>query len=93
MFEVGETAFAPGDALLLYSDGVSEAMDMRDQEYAEDRLRALWQSSAGVATRDIPNQLIQDVVKFRGTQGPERRHHRPWSWDRAPSPEPAGPVR
>jgi sigma-B regulation protein RsbU (phosphoserine phosphatase) len=68
VFEVGETAFAPGDALLLYSDGVSEAMDMRDQEYAEDRLRALWQSSAGVATRDIPNRLIQDVVKFRGSK-------------------------
>src|SRR5215831_13446782 len=68
VFEVGETDFAPGDALLLYSDGVSEAMDARDQEYGEDRLRALWKDSAAVATRDIPNRLIQDVVKFRGTK-------------------------
>jgi sigma-B regulation protein RsbU (phosphoserine phosphatase) len=67
-YDVGETAFAPGDSLLLYSDGVSEAMDTRDQEYGEDRLRAIWKGCAGTLTRDVPDRIVQDVERFRGSK-------------------------
>jgi sigma-B regulation protein RsbU (phosphoserine phosphatase) len=34
----GETAIGPGDRLLLYTDGITEVTDDRDDEFGEDRL-------------------------------------------------------
>ena len=67
-FEVGEARFGPEDALLLYSDGVSEAMDSANQEFGEDRLRALWKDCGSVASRDVLERLIGAVESFRGTR-------------------------
>ena len=66
VYDVGETSFGPGDALLLYSDGISEAMDSRDQEYGEDRLRAVWKECAKLPTREWLDAIIRDVERFRG---------------------------
>lgn len=38
VFEEGELTLAPGDVLYLYTDGVSEAMNDRDEVYGEERL-------------------------------------------------------
>jgi sigma-B regulation protein RsbU (phosphoserine phosphatase) len=38
VYEEGTLALAPGDVLYLYTDGVSEAMDERDEVYSEERL-------------------------------------------------------
>jgi sigma-B regulation protein RsbU (phosphoserine phosphatase) len=65
-YESGEQPFAPGDALLLFSDGISEAVDGFNQEYGEDRLDALWKqhgAGAGAAMLDL---VYEDVVRFRG---------------------------
>jgi sigma-B regulation protein RsbU (phosphoserine phosphatase) len=35
---MGEISFKPGDMLVLYTDGLSEAMDNHDVEYGEERL-------------------------------------------------------
>jgi len=67
VYEVGETPFAPGDSLLMYSDGISEAMDTRNQEYGEERLRAIWQGAHGASTLETLDRLIGDVEKFRGS--------------------------
>ena len=37
-FEVGETQLHPGEALVVYSDGVSEANNIRDEEFGMERL-------------------------------------------------------
>lgn len=68
-YESGEAAFAPGDALLLYSDGISEAADSRDALYGEGRLRALWQGCATLPARDVIGHLLGDVERFRGRAG------------------------
>ena len=52
-FEVGETKLVPGEALVIYSDGVSEANNIRDEEFGLDRLedvvgRNLASSAAGL---------------------------------------------
>jgi sigma-B regulation protein RsbU (phosphoserine phosphatase) len=65
-YESGEQSFAPGDALLLFSDGISEAVDGFNQEYGEDRLDALWKqhgAGAGAAMLDL---VYEDVIRFRG---------------------------
>ena len=62
-------AFAPGDALLLYSDGISEATDSRGDQFGEDRLRALWQSCCALPSGEIIGCLLKDVERFRGSAG------------------------
>lgn len=39
-FEQRSVVFAPGDLLLVYSDGISEAMNPADEEWGEDELAA-----------------------------------------------------
>ena len=65
----GETRFAPGDALLLYSDGITEASDSRDGMYGEDRLRSLWQACATLPSCEVIGRLLKDVETFRGSAG------------------------
>jgi serine phosphatase RsbU (regulator of sigma subunit) len=67
-FEVGETAFGPEDALLLYSDGISEAMDSGNQEFGEDRLRMLWKDARSLSPLAFLDRLIGAIEAFRGTR-------------------------
>jgi sigma-B regulation protein RsbU (phosphoserine phosphatase) len=55
-FEVGETHLGPGEALVVYSDGVSEANNPREEEFGLERLtdvvrRNLSASAAGLRDR------------------------------------------
>lgn len=55
-FEVGETHLNPGEALVVYSDGVSEANNLAQEEFGVDRLadvvrRNLASSAAGLRDR------------------------------------------
>jgi phosphoserine phosphatase RsbU/P len=68
-YERGEVAFAPGDALLLYSDGISEATDSRGNQFGEDRLRTIWQSCCALPSGEIIGCLLKDVEQFRGSAG------------------------
>lgn len=52
-FEVGETQLQPGESLVIYSDGVSEANNLKEEEFGMERLsdvikRNLTASAAGL---------------------------------------------
>lgn len=68
-YERGEIPFAPGDALLLFSDGISEAADARGQEFGEDRLRGIWQRCAALPSAEVIGTVLKDVETFRGSAG------------------------
>ena len=65
----GEVRFGPGDALLLYSDGISEAADTHGNQFGEDRLRTLWQTCCSLPSGEVIGCLLRDVEKFRGSAG------------------------
>jgi serine phosphatase RsbU (regulator of sigma subunit) len=65
-YEEGEQPFAPGDALLLFSDGISEAVDGFNQEYGEDRLEALWKQHGAGPASALLDLAYDDVIRFRG---------------------------
>ena len=64
-FQEGETPMAPGDSLLLYSDGVSEAMDPRRQVYGEERLENAWRHWGTIPPTDAITRLLEDVEAWR----------------------------
>jgi serine phosphatase RsbU (regulator of sigma subunit) len=54
----------PGDMLVLYSDGVTEATNPGEQEYGEERLIALVSSLRSQAAAEIVNAVTRDVARW-----------------------------
>ncbi|MEO5616175.1 MAG: GAF domain-containing SpoIIE family protein phosphatase [Candidatus Eisenbacteria bacterium] len=65
-FVEGVSSFAPGDSLLLYSDGVSEALNSAGDEFGEERLERLWQEHGSRPPAQIVDLLLQELAAFRG---------------------------
>ena len=65
-YDEGEVPFASGDALMLFSDGLSEAVDSFNQEFGEERLEALWRRSGAGPTSAMLDAAYAEVIQFRG---------------------------
>jgi phosphoserine phosphatase RsbU/P len=53
-----------GDRLLLYTDGLLEAANFEDQEFGDDRLGALLQSTNGLSPLEAADQIIATVQQW-----------------------------
>ncbi len=60
----GSTRLDPGDLVLFYSDGVTEARDAANQEFGDERLIAFLHESRGLSPVDLVEALIQRVREF-----------------------------
>ena len=56
-----ELRLAPGDALFLYSDGVTEAFDANDEMYGTEGLERALADAAEATTADDPNEYCREV--------------------------------
>jgi serine phosphatase RsbU (regulator of sigma subunit) len=65
-YEQASVALAPGDLLLLYTDGVSEAMNAAEEEFGEARLRAFLERPNGLPPADALTLLEREVLQFHG---------------------------
>jgi serine phosphatase RsbU (regulator of sigma subunit) len=72
-----ETEFAsmrmdldPGDRLVLYTDGVTEAEDAKDREYGEARLQAWLQANREETGRRLIDGVIAEVLEHCGAARP-----------------------
>ncbi len=55
---------APGDVLLVFTDGVTEAMDTGDQLYGDERLFDVLQSAAESSAQALVNAVSDSVAAF-----------------------------
>jgi len=51
-YDQAEVAFAPGDGLLLYSDGISEAFDAGGGQFGEERLQETWRGCSATPRKN-----------------------------------------
>jgi len=56
----------PGEALLLYTDGVTEATDSNETLYSDDRLERFLANNCSSSPRQIVGDLVGDVRSFTG---------------------------
>ncbi len=65
-FEEGEVTLAPGDTLVLYTDGVSEAMDIEKEEFGMERLRAVFAGGQPESAETANEAVFAAVREFVG---------------------------
>lgn len=63
-YELDEVELKQGDRLALYTDGVTEARDLADEEFGEERLSAILRSNRGLGAHDIQWRIVKAVDVF-----------------------------
>jgi sigma-B regulation protein RsbU (phosphoserine phosphatase) len=53
-----------GDTLVVYSDGISEAANAKQEEFGDDRVREIGTSSLSAAPREICREIMKEVDAF-----------------------------
>ena len=62
-------ALQPGDTLLLYTDGVSEAESPSGEQYGQQRLEQTLVRLRDLSAQDLLNAVVEDVVAWAGARG------------------------
>lgn len=62
---------APGDVLVAYTDGITEAQDYRGQLWGEEKFESVLRSCAGATSEQIIECILEDVSAFANGQ-PQR---------------------
>jgi sigma-B regulation protein RsbU (phosphoserine phosphatase) len=65
-----EVRLRPGDALVLYTDGVTDALGPSGERFGEPRLLAAIDAARGGSAHDIVAALRDAVADFRGSVPP-----------------------
>jgi sigma-B regulation protein RsbU (phosphoserine phosphatase) len=60
----------PGDRLVSYTDGITEAANPADEEYGDVRLEAYLRSGGSQPGRALIDGIVADVLRFCGTSRP-----------------------
>jgi sigma-B regulation protein RsbU (phosphoserine phosphatase) len=63
-YEQDVVQLAPGDLLVAYTDGVTEAFDAAGEEFGEERLRAVVESAAGRPAAEVAQVIVEAVRAF-----------------------------
>jgi sigma-B regulation protein RsbU (phosphoserine phosphatase) len=65
-FETGTTTLSPGDLVVAFSDGVTEALDDRGQEFGDGRLEACLAGAWSRPAREVAEQVRLSLGRFCG---------------------------
>jgi serine phosphatase RsbU (regulator of sigma subunit) len=63
-YEAGELTLTPGDTLVTYTDGITEAIDPEDEEYGPERLQALCRDRADDGLDALAEAVHADLAAF-----------------------------
>lgn len=63
-YEQDSVELSPGDCLVMFTDGITEAADSNNQEFGEDRLISLMGEHAAASATEIGDAIMQEVTQF-----------------------------
>jgi phosphoserine phosphatase RsbU/P len=63
-FSLGLAHLEPGDRAILFTDGVTEAIDAQDEEFGEERLVHLLQENAASTANEIQAKILEGAGTF-----------------------------
>ncbi len=63
-YETGEILFDPEDMLVMFTDGLSEAMDSNDNEYGERRIAEFVKKNRARPTAIICSMIVKNIKQF-----------------------------
>jgi len=63
-YAAGETMLAPGDVLVLYTDGLVEACDPDGNEYGLERLKEVCRCGRGESSAALAELIARDLEDF-----------------------------
>src|SRR5215469_10173091 len=66
-FACTKTQFSPGDSLVLYTDGVTEALGADGSEYGAERLGEFLRSANGRGSAELVKACVDDLLSFRAS--------------------------
>jgi sigma-B regulation protein RsbU (phosphoserine phosphatase) len=65
-YQVGTTRLEPGDWLVIFTDGVVEAVNAKDEEYGETELLRLVDRESGSAPAELLRSLLTELDRHVG---------------------------
>lgn len=65
-YRANSIALEPHDRLLLYTDGITEAMDSAGNLYAEPRLQEFLGGIGDAGPESLVHALVEDVKRYAG---------------------------
>jgi sigma-B regulation protein RsbU (phosphoserine phosphatase) len=65
-FHVGLAQLQPGDRVVLYTDGVTEASNGADEEFGEERLLQVLQENRGSTAQELQKRILHAASDFSG---------------------------
>ena len=70
-YETGTSRLEPGETLLLYSDGVTEARSLSGEEFGDERLQDFLRERAGMGSEDLVESVLAVVREFCAPAKPQ----------------------
>lgn len=64
-YEVETTVLESGDTLLLFTDGVTESMNQKREEFGEERLEAILKAHADKPASSLIEKIIEETARFQ----------------------------
>ena len=63
-YDEGTLALSPGDVLIVFTDGVTEALNPADEEFGEDRLKEVLRAVVALPVEEMSAQIALELKKW-----------------------------
>ena len=63
-YEENTVEVESGDILVLYTDGITEAMNQRRDQYTIERLQEMVEKNDEIPARELTKLIYEDIVRF-----------------------------
>jgi sigma-B regulation protein RsbU (phosphoserine phosphatase) len=65
-YEMGSVQLSPGDRVILFTDGVTEACGLKGEEFGEARLLGFLNDHLKLSADELQAEILKEVARFSG---------------------------